>query len=378
MKIVAFHLVNEYSASPKILSKLLKGWVEDGLDVHLVTSLKKEGFLSNIEGITYHDNRYRHRKSKLFRLLRFVFSQVFSFISLYRYCKKGDVVFINTMMPFGGAILGRLKGCEVIYYLQETNIKTKQLKRFLRWVIRITTNEVIFVSHYLEQMERFPSTPSQVIHHSIEEGFGIKALSYKSKKHPPKNVLMVCALKPCKGIYEFVNLAKRCPDLDFLLVANAEAAAVEKFEAEVGFTENLTAIGRQTNLHPHYAWADAIVNLSRPDEWVEAFGLTILEGMAHKLPSIVPPVGGVTELVDDGVEGYRVDSREIDKVEAALRNIFEERRYKKMQRAVLAKLYEFSEKELINNSLKVIKHNKNFSRTRPSLALHEPALVSEQ
>jgi len=32
---------------------------------------------------------------------------------------------------------------------------------------------------------------------------------------------------------------------------------------------------------------------------VETFGLTILEGMTYKLPAIVPPVGGVIELVEE-------------------------------------------------------------------------------
>jgi glycosyltransferase involved in cell wall biosynthesis len=45
---------------------------------------------------------------------------------------------------------------------------------------------------------------------------------------------------------------------------------------------------------------------------VETFGLTILEAMAFGIPVIVPPVGGPIELVEDGVQGFHIDSRNLD------------------------------------------------------------------
>ena len=45
---------------------------------------------------------------------------------------------------------------------------------------------------------------------------------------------------------------------------------------------------------------------------METFGLTILEAMSLGIPVIAPPVGGPTELVDDGNNGYLIDSRETE------------------------------------------------------------------
>ena len=56
--------------------------------------------------------------------------------------------------------------------------------------------------------------------------------------------------------------------------------------------------------------AHLVLNLSHPDKWVETFGLTVLEAMCYALPVIVPPVGGVVELVDDGVTGFKIDVRD--------------------------------------------------------------------
>jgi glycosyltransferase involved in cell wall biosynthesis len=41
----------------------------------------------------------------------------------------------------------------------------------------------------------------------------------------------------------------------------------------------------------------------------EGIPMSVLEAMSHKLPVIVPKVGGFVEIVEDGVHGYLVDNR---------------------------------------------------------------------
>ena len=40
--------------------------------------------------------------------------------------------------------------------------------------------------------------------------------------------------------------------------------------------------------------------------------------MACGLPVIVPTVGGIAELVDDGVNGYKIDVQHLDDIESCL------------------------------------------------------------
>jgi glycosyltransferase involved in cell wall biosynthesis len=47
------------------------------------------------------------------------------------------------------------------------------------------------------------------------------------------------------------------------------------------------------------------------DQFVETFGLTLIEAMAFGLPVIAPPIGGPTEIISHGVEGFFIDSRNI-------------------------------------------------------------------
>lgn len=67
-----------------------------------------------------------------------------------------------------------------------------------------------------------------------------------------------------------------------------------------------------------------VLNLSRPDAWVETFGLTVIEAMAYGIPVIVPPVGGIAELVENGINGYKADSRNVNHVSHLLKEILDE------------------------------------------------------
>jgi glycosyltransferase involved in cell wall biosynthesis len=111
----------------------------------------------------------------------------------------------------------------------------------------------------------------------------------------------------------------------------------------------------QTNLHPFYQWADLIVNFSKPSGWIETFGLTIIEGMAYGLPAIVPVVGGITELVEDDINGYKIDSENtallIEKVETLFNN---PTLYNLMSDNAKEKINQFQEDYFIEQNIKFL------------------------
>ena len=78
----------------------------------------------------------------------------------------------------------------------------------------------------------------------------------------------------------------------------------------------------QSNLHPFYQNAALLLNLTIPEQCIETFGMTILEGMTYALPSIVPPIGGPLELVENGINGFTIDSREIDSLKDRITELY--------------------------------------------------------
>lgn len=355
MKIYAFHLLNDYSGSPKVLMQLIKGWEKNGIKVELITSNYKKGFLSGLKNIKYHNICYQWTPNPVLKLWRLFFSQLLVFMKFLFIIKRNDIIYINTVLPFGSAILGKLIGCRVIFHIHETTIRPALFKSFLFGIVNWTATDTVYVSNYIHKKEPFKKAKNHILYNAIESNFLEKAENYVKKKSKLKNVLMVCSLKDYKGVKEFVLLSSQNENYSFRLVLNATMKEIDQYFKKTTIPNNLKIYDTQTNLHPFYAWTDVILNLSRPDQWIETFGLTIIEGMAYGTPAIVPPVGGITELVEDRINGFLVDCRDSNLLFNKLKRLFNDPiLYAKMSASAHVKINKYSEESLIHNSLKII------------------------
>jgi glycosyltransferase involved in cell wall biosynthesis len=113
-----------------------------------------------------------------------------------------------------------------------------------------------------------------------------------------------------KGIPELLQTAKVLlatnPNVHFVLVG--EGAEREQFtkEAEaLGIANHVTFTGLIQDPFGEgvFESADIVCQLS---EWEELFGWMIAEAMAYGKPIVATNVGGIPELVDDGVTGFLV------------------------------------------------------------------------
>jgi len=330
MRVIAIHLLNDYSGSPKVLKQLLTGWAKRGIDLHLYTCNGREGFLSGLPHVKYHFYWYRFMKNPVLRLLFLMSSQFLLAFKLLFSLKKNDVVYINTVLPFGAAIAGKIRGNKVIYHVHETSMKPIIFKKFLFGVVNLFADEVVYVSNFLANQEPV-KIKKRVIYNVLEEDFVKQAMTNKNRDKDQKIVLMICSLKSYKGVDEFLKLALTNSRYLFKLVVNASALEIEHYFSNVMLPENLVIYPTQADTHPFYSEASVVVNLSDPKLWVETFGLTILEAMAYGLPTIVPPVGGVTELVIEGKNGYLIESKKIDEICEKLNELLDHKElYKSM------------------------------------------------
>lgn len=305
-KIFVFHLLNDFSGSPKVLSQMIKAWNSAGHDIHLHTSGNRQGLLSGLSNVTEYDNHYRFYKPVLMRLFSLMWTQLLLIISMFTKVKKGDVIYINTILPFGAAVLGKLKGVKVVYHIHETSINPLIFKRFLMYWVKSCSSKVIYVSNFLAQQEPL-KVPSTVLWNSIDDDFVSEANSYDKEEREFNNILMIASLKKYKGVDEFVEISSKSPTLNYTLVVNAAQEDIDHYFNHTELPKNLKIYPTQSNVHPFYQSADVVMNLSRPDEWKETFGLTALEAMTYSLPVIVPPVGGIAEIVVDGHTGFHIN-----------------------------------------------------------------------
>ena len=355
-KIVFAHLLNDFSGSPLILSSIIKGLKKEGYEIDLFTCGEREGFLSDL-GINYYHFPYRFFPNKYMRLVAFMLSQLILLIKmLWRYRNQEVVFYINTLLPIGASLAGKLLGKRVVYHIHEVSIKPESFKKLLKGIANKTASTAIYVSNELMRLEALPDVEGKVVYNGLSEAFLAKADEYKKEvKSERFTVLMLCSLKDYKGVPEFIQLAEALPNYKFELVVNASLAEIKNYFGTIPDFPNLTIFDVQRNVHPFYQRAHLILNLSHPETWVETFGMTILEGMYYEKPCIVPPIGGPIELIENGVEGYTIDQRNLDKIISTINLIATDKvLYRQLSKAAFEKAKQFSLDNMIQGSSGVI------------------------
>jgi N-acetyl-alpha-D-glucosaminyl L-malate synthase BshA len=117
-------------------------------------------------------------------------------------------------------------------------------------------------------------------------------------------VLHVSNFRPVKRLTTvidvFRSIRQRVPSRLVLVGDGPDRAAAERRAAEHGLTDAVLFAGEQHDLVPWLSAADLFVLPSEK----ESFGLAALEAMACEVPVVTSNVGGLPEIVEDGVTGF--------------------------------------------------------------------------
>lgn len=355
-KIIFFHMLNDHSGSPNILALIIKGLIQKGYEVELYSSTSSNGFLSGIKGIKYNEVFYKFSMNKILTLILFIYAQLRYFFAVLKYRNQVNTkIYINTILPFGAALGAALTKNSVIYHVHEKPVTKNFIQNFAITIFLKLSDKSIFVSKYLFDSFDLPINKKVLIYNSLAPEFSLMAKEVRDVQVVSYNILMVCSLRVYKGVLVFLKLANILSEYSFTLVLNANDKEIASFFNSLEIPKNLTIFASQTNLHPFYRKANLVVNLSLTSEWVETFGLTALEAMSYGLPVIVPPVGGIAEIVDDGVQGFKVDSIETYQLVDKIKQIFSDSLlYKKMSEEAIIKADLYSYNNMINKVEQVI------------------------
>jgi N-acetyl-alpha-D-glucosaminyl L-malate synthase BshA len=134
---------------------------------------------------------------------------------------------------------------------------------------------------------------------------GERLLVHLSNFRPVKRVTDVVEI--------FAQVAKAMPARLMLIGDGPERSAAEYLAMKHGIADRIHFLGKQDNVHDLLPLADLML---MPSE-MESFGLAALEAMACRVPSVSTNVGGVPELIDDGVNGFLFPVGDIDGMAAA-------------------------------------------------------------
>ena len=353
-KHIFVHLLNDFSGSPKVLSQVIQSVHERGGELELFTGKSGAGFLSGLTE-NHHQYFYKRSRNRFITLLSYVFAQTVLFLKVLRYFNEDVVIYVNTMLPFGAALAGFVIRKPVIYHVHEISLTPLLLKRFLKSVIKLTANKVIYVSKAVRDSERFEDINDYVLYNVLSSSFVTKSMEQPLRANNEDfNVLMIASLKSYKGLEEYIEIAKILESnsrISFTLVINAVQKDVATYFKDKELAHNIEVLSSQSDVTPFYNKASLVLNLSRIDAWVETFGLTILEAMAFGIPVIVPPVGGPAEIVTDGIEGYLISSYETGTIAEKIESLSVDRvKWLRLSKNALRRSKDFKE-EIFNKQL---------------------------
>jgi N-acetyl-alpha-D-glucosaminyl L-malate synthase BshA len=119
-----------------------------------------------------------------------------------------------------------------------------------------------------------------------------RLLVHLSNFRPVKRVLDVIEI--------FDRVQKELPAKLLMIGDGPDRSSAEYLVRSKKIGGKVHFVGKQDQIHEHLGIADLML---MPSE-LESFGLAALEAMACEVPSIATKVGGVPELIQDGVTGY--------------------------------------------------------------------------
>jgi N-acetyl-alpha-D-glucosaminyl L-malate synthase BshA len=123
--------------------------------------------------------------------------------------------------------------------------------------------------------------------------------------------------RPVKRIVDavqvFARINQQLPARMMMIGDGPDRSAAEWEAARLGVRDRIHFLGKQENVQDLLPLADLML---MPSE-MESFGLAALEGMACKVPAIATRIGGVPELIEDGVNGLLFNVGDIDAMSTA-------------------------------------------------------------
>jgi glycosyltransferase involved in cell wall biosynthesis len=148
----------------------------------------------------------------------------------------------------------------------------------------------------------------------------VRCADYEPHTEPGEYVLFVGRLSFEKGLWTLLDVAAALPRLAFRIVGEGpEEAELRRAVAERGLG-NVRLDGQRTQAELRVIYRDALC-VVMPSEWPENAPMVIYEAFAAGKPVVGTALGGIPELVADGIDGRVVSPADAAALTRALADL---------------------------------------------------------
>lgn len=241
---------------------------------------------------------------------------------------RPDVVVVR---GYNAEVLGRVAAllCGVprlVVWLHHSSDITPrgQVQRLADWLLGFVTSAYYGVAFsqlpYLTQVLGYPQGKVRIIHNGIDPvQFPYASTSHRDSKlalslgvaaeHAVVGIIAV--LRREKDHATFLRAARlvldRVPQARFLVVGDGPLRSeLTRLVAELGIADSVIFTGSRSDVRDLLSLVDVFALTST----TECFPLALLEAMAIGRPAVCTAVGGVPEILEEGVTGHMVPARD--------------------------------------------------------------------
>lgn len=242
-----------------------------------------------------------------------------------RRLRRCDLVYINTSVIVDHVLAARFFPGKALQHIHE--IPEGATRRLLRRLVLWGRARLIFNSRATREAFEAPAGhPSDVIYNGVAGPADWAPTDYDGKRS--LRVLMLGRINRIKGQEILLAaLAALPPEIRDQIETRIVGSAFEDPGLEIALREAVTSAGLASHVSvepflddptPLYQWADVVTVPSRRPE---SLGRVAIEAMAFGRPPLASAIGGLREVVADGVTGRLLPPGDADALARALAEI---------------------------------------------------------
>ncbi|MFQ5875666.1 MAG: glycosyltransferase, partial [Dehalococcoidia bacterium] len=248
---------------------------------------------------------------------------------LTRFLREREIDILHCHLPYSGVlgrVAGRLAGVKGIVYTEHNVLEMYHpITRFCNVLTSPLNDVTIAVSEEVQRSVLKRWAPARRTVATICNGVDLNSLGPNGvRPEMVKEALgipgahrvvgNVAHVRPEKGQEYFLQAAKlvldKCPDVTFVIVGrektNGELHRLRELATQLRIQDKVIFAGFREDVLHLMTTFDVFVLSSLH----EGLPVALLEAMALGKPSVATRVGGVPEVIDDGVNGFLVQPRD--------------------------------------------------------------------
>lgn len=179
----------------------------------------------------------------------------------------------------------------------------------------------VCVSRYVAAVSVSKSLPKEVVYNPVQLARFEMGRNLRAVWGVPPDAVVVAFLgqiRDIKGVQDFIAMARRIPNPDAHFLIAGECRDPKKFPGSYSEQDLADMAGGDARIH-YVGYVKEVENIYHtadivvvPSRWQEPLGLINLEAGACRKPVVATRVGGIPEVVEDGVNGYLVEAASVE------------------------------------------------------------------